>query len=102
MKEHQRALYNLQMGLVESVRLREERAIMKKCHACGQKLPLKVGDVVGGKRWQTRESFEGIVTGILLDFAHVTTFRGTRISHPLKGLTRLHGYYRITERESMV
>lgn len=72
---------------------------MKKCHACGQKLPLKAGDVVEGVR--LGKLFQGVITLCsMFDYVHVVTFDGRLlINVPQTTLTRLHGYYRITSRE---
>jgi len=74
---------------------------MKKCHACGQKLPLKVGDVVAGKATSGYKT-QGIVIEVMGTTAKVQPFDGTNALHWAEHqLTRLHGYYRITEREPL-
>lgn len=85
----------------EDAILKDGRGNMKKCHACGQKLPLKVGDIVEGKH-------EGkVLTGMVVhaptagQWADVTTFSGQKLLLHVKAITRLHGYYRITERETL-
>ena len=73
---------------------------MKKCHACGQKLPIQLGNIVEGRF--LGEPFRGIVTSILGDSYWVKQFNTpSTISFNVAGLTRLHGYYRITEREPL-
>lgn len=81
---------------------------MKKCHACGQKLPLKVGDVVEG------EGVSGVrhkgtvvvlpkMTGLPTPTSWIDVIDFAGVRRPLRAmrLVRLHGYYRITEREPL-
>lgn len=75
--------------------------VQKACHACGQRLPLKVGEIVEGRHTGTGVTFSGIVTSVTFSYASITTLKGTSLTHPIHLLTRLHGYYRITSRESM-
>lgn len=74
---------------------------MKACHACGQKLPLKVGDVVEGTVFGGDGKRQGIVLVTGTTWTDIQTFAGTRLVLKTKGLTRLHGYYRVTEREPL-
>lgn len=83
-----------------------EEKKMKKCHACGQKLPLKVGDVVEAippKGYGRTSKFQGTVVGVPTNrTADLVAFDGARYwSVPYGQITRLHGYYRITEREPL-
>ncbi len=75
---------------------------MKTCHACGQKLPLKCGQWV---EWtHNGRSVRGVVTSLGQDgyFADLMTQDGEDVfSVKVTRLTRLHGYYRITEREPL-
>lgn len=86
---------------------RLQEILMKTCHACGQKLPLKVGDVVARypMAGETRKTVTGIVTGLVPGSSscsvNILSFDGSMfVSYP-KYLTRLHGYYRITSREPL-
>jgi len=73
---------------------------MKKCHACGQKLPLKTGDVVEGEGASgVRHRGTVLVTGS--SWTDIVGFDRVRRSVRTKGLVRLHGYFRITEREPL-
>lgn len=73
---------------------------MKKCHACGQRLPLKVGDIVE-TRSVIRIPFVGMVVDANTPLIGVVGFNGEKRGFVSDALTRCHGYYRITERESM-
>ena len=77
---------------------------MKKCHACGQKLPLRMGDVVSGQKYRKGRfvGITGIVNSVFGDYANVTEFQtGESGTFNTNKLTRLHGYFRITEREAL-
>ena len=78
---------------------------MKKCHTCGQKLPLKVGNVVSGQYW-TRTGYKGFQGIVLKESEHqvdVALFNsGEVITVARRNVgSILHGYYRITEREPL-
>jgi hypothetical protein len=81
----------------------EEEKHMKKCHACGQKLPLKAGNVVEFVHTGTHRRMRGVIVNANLSYeaASLVTFDGESLSHPKRLLTRCHGYYRITEREPL-
>ena len=75
---------------------------MKKCFNCGQKLPLKAGDKVEFYHTGTGALFQGIVTAVTASWASVTSLRdGRSVTQPIHKMTRLRGYYRITEREPL-
>lgn len=76
----------------------------KACHACGQRLPLKAGEFVefitnlGQARVQ-----QGIVTKVYSEGRAVSILGldGREYARERAFVTRLHGYYRVTEREVM-
>ena len=88
--------------MVEQIQRAKEEADMKKCHACGQKLPLKAGDKVEFYHTGTGALFQGIVTAVTASWASVTSLHdGRSVTQPIHKMTRLRGYYRITEREPL-
>lgn len=89
--------------VTDGMRKREEEAMMKTCHACGQTLPLKVGQVVEYRRVATgKPPCHGIITRVMEDgHFHILAFDGGDAIRHRSALTRLHGYYRITEREAL-
>lgn len=101
-KEAQDRLTN---SVAAAALFRKENATMgKKCHACGQKLPLKVGDIV---ETNTPRAWVGMVTALSAlreekQTAHVVGFDGSQRDYAVRYLTRAHGYYRITEREPLL
>ncbi len=69
------------------------------CSACGQTLPLRVGDFVESRNSNAPWRIQGIVTGFLKNSVNVLQFTGgTVVTYPDR-LVRLHGYLHITERE---
>ncbi len=76
---------------------------MKRCEACKQKLPLGAGDLVEGTHMGTGELFQGMVVKATAGkvFVSVVTFTGQYLSQPTYLLTRLHGVFRIEERETI-
>jgi hypothetical protein len=72
------------------------------CSACGQPLPFKVGDVVEGMRYG--KTWTGVVSRIngggYVDILGIGN-QAAILSLPVKGLVRLHGYFRILEREAV-
>jgi hypothetical protein len=76
---------------------------MKRCEACKQKLPLGAGDLVEGTHTATGELFQGMVVKATANkyFVSVITFTGQYLSQPAHLLTRLHGLFRIEERETI-
>lgn len=76
---------------------------MKTCHACGQKLPLKVGDMVEGRRETfSQRVVQGMVANTSDTYVVVHEWgTGAVVTLRRASCVRLHGYYRITEREAL-
>lgn len=82
--------------------VKEQEDRLKKCHACGQKLPLKVGDVVEGTLGAFGKKIQGLVVNLSDLYVVVTRFNtGVQETLSRRQCVRLHGYYRITEREPL-
>jgi hypothetical protein len=79
---------------------------MKNCHVCGQKLPLKPGQLVEFND-SGRYAEQGIVVRLFMGLGQTPYAEvmglvdGCGHNFPVSSLTRLHGYYRITEREAL-
>lgn len=87
-------------NLLEAIFHREDSEIMKKCHACGQKLPLKAGDIVEGRvNGRLRRGLVEIPGQTIATMIELGSGSVFALAH--RDLTRLHGYYRITEREAL-
>lgn len=82
---------------------------MKKCYACGQRLPLKVGDIVDAPNpFRAGARFRGVVValedwpGTVVSVQGVGPIDRRCLRFQRETLSRLHGYFRTTEREPLV